>query len=111
MKDYNLTLELILEAAQKISDYLANFSFADFSDDSKTQSAVIMQLIVIGELTKKLPDEVKQLIELPWRLMAGFRDLAVHEYFKLDLAKVWETVSKDVPLVKEKLELYLRPPA
>ena len=39
-----------------------------------------MQLIVIDELTKKLPDETKAEIDLPWKLVAGFRDLAVHEY-------------------------------
>jgi len=56
-----------------------------FLVDEKTQSAVIMQLIVIGELVKKLPESVKTQIDLPWKPIAGFRDLAVHEYFELEL--------------------------
>ncbi len=65
-----------------------------------------MQLIVIGELAKKLPDDIKQAIDLPWRLMAGFRDLAVHEYFELDLEQVWDTVTNDIPDVNGKLKAY-----
>jgi uncharacterized protein with HEPN domain len=64
--------------------------------------------VVIGELSKKLPEELKSQIDLPWKLMAGFRDFAVHEYFGLDLQQVWDTASRDVPIVKEKLENYLK---
>ena len=67
-----------------------------------------MQLIVIGELAKKLPKEVVSSIDLPWRLMAGFRDFAVHEYFNLELKQVWDTVVNDVPVVREKLSAYLK---
>jgi uncharacterized protein with HEPN domain len=76
--------------------------------DQKTQSAVIMQLVVIGELVKKLPEELKTKIDLPWKSMAGFRDFAVHEYFELDLQQLWDTASRDVLTVKEKLEAFLK---
>jgi len=67
-----------------------------------------MQLGIIGELVKKLPEDTKKNIDLPWQLMAGFRDLAVHAYFDLDLAKVWDTVKNDIPLVASKIEDYLK---
>lgn len=106
-KEHDITLELILGASQKLADFLLSFDLDKFLSDQKTQSAVIMQLIVIGELAKKLPQEIKNQIDLPWKLMAGFRDLAVHEYFELDLRQIWETASRDVPLVKQKLETFL----
>ncbi len=108
MKEHDVTLDLILQATQKVASFLAGYDFEKFKGDEKTQSAIIMQLVVMGELAKKLPDELKAKVDLPWKLMAGFRDFAVHEYFELDLQQVWDTASRDVPMVKEKLEEFLR---
>ena len=91
-----------------VTGFLSGYDLQKFRQDAKTQSAIIMQLVVIGELAKKLPDDIKAKIDLPWKLMAGFRDFAVHEYFELDLEQIWDTVSRDVPTVKEKLETFLK---
>lgn len=107
MKERDIVLKQLLQAAQKVGDYLSGFDSEKFLTDSKTQSAVIMQLVVIGELAKALPEDVKKQVDLPWKLMAGFRDLAVHQYFELDLEQVWETATKDVPGVMEKLQTYI----
>ena len=61
------------------------------------QSAVIMQLAVIGELSKRLSDEFKKCVSLPWKQIAGFRDRAVHDYYQLDLEYVWLTIQDDLP--------------
>ena len=81
MKRDKENLEFILEAALKIGRFLGDSDKESFLKDEKTQSSVILQLIVIGELAKKLSEESKNKIDLPWRLISGFRDLAVHEYF------------------------------
>lgn len=107
-KEHDLTLELMLQATDKLSSFVADTSLESFLKDAKTQSAVIMQLIVIGELAKKLPQEIKKQIDLPWKLMAGFRDLAVHEYFELDLKQVRNTATFDIPIVRQKLQAYLK---
>jgi len=106
-KDRDMALEFILQAVQKLADFSSGYNFDTFLKDQKTQSAVIMQLIVIGELSKKLHEDIKTAIDLPWKLMAGFRNLAVHEYFELDLKQVWDTVTHNIPDVKKKLENYL----
>lgn len=103
-KEYDVTLELLIQATQKVADFLVGYNLEKFLSDPKTQSAIIMQLVVMGELAKKLPEEVKAKIDLPWKLIAGFRDMAVHEYFELDLNQIWETATHDVPVVKEKLQ-------
>jgi uncharacterized protein with HEPN domain len=68
------------------------------------QSAVIMQLAVIGELSKRLSEEFRTRVSLPWKQIAGFRDRAVHDYFQLDLEFVWLTIRDDLPLLKSALE-------
>ena len=77
---------------------------AGFSKDQKTQSAVILQLLLIGEIAKKISPEKRSTIDLPWREIAGFRDRAIHNYFEIDLDIVWQTLISDLPEVKEKLK-------
>src|SRR3989344_183604 len=81
--------------------------FSDFENDRKTQSSVIMQLQVIGELVKKIPEDIKSSINLPWKKMAGMRDMVAHDYFSLDLEAVWNTVTKDIPELAKDINKYL----
>ena len=71
------------------------------------QSAVVLKLIVIGEEARKLPPEITDAILLPWRMIMGFRNMAVHEYFNLDLEQVWTTVKEDLPELIQKSQVYL----
>ena len=107
MKRDKENLELITGACLKIYQFLGGASKEEFLKDEKTQSSVILQLIIIGELAKKLSEESKSKIDLPWRLIAGFRDLAVHEYFELDLSQVWETATQNVPDLAKKIKKYI----
>jgi uncharacterized protein with HEPN domain len=95
-KDPKAYLHLMLDSFRKIREYTANMSYENFSTDEKTQSAVIMQLAVIGELSKKVPEDIKVAIPIPWKDMAGMRDFVAHEYFKLDLSTVWHTITESV---------------
>lgn len=66
-----------------------------------------MKLIVIGEEARKLPIEITDTIDFPWRLIMGFRNMAVHEYFNLDLEQVWGTVQEDLSELIKKSAEYL----
>ena len=69
--------------------------------DDKTQSAVMRQLEIIGEATKRLSEEFRRVHpDLPWREMAATRDRLVHGYFTVKLDIVWNVVEKDLPHVK-----------
>lgn len=106
-KDNSAYLLLMRDAFGKIQDFTVGMSFDQFSTDSKTQSAVIMQLQVIGELAKRMPEEIKDAIAIPWKEMAGLRDIVAHDYFKLDLVSVWETVEKHIPEVKTRVSEFI----
>ena len=68
----------------------------------KTSSAVIRKLEIIGEATKRLPDEIKlKYKDIPWKKMAGMRDNLTHAYFGVDYDLVWQTIKKNIPEIIE----------
>lgn len=68
-----------------------------------TQSAVVMQLIRIGEQSRKLSDEYKASIDLPWKDIVGMRNMAAHDYENLRLRDLWDTIQISIPELKSKL--------
>lgn len=106
-KDNKVYLHLMIDSFAKIRDYIKDMSFDIFLTDSKTQSAVIMQLQVIGELAKKVPDEIKESISIPWKQIVGMRDMVSHDYFNLDIKSVWDTAIKSVPEAEQEISKFL----
>jgi uncharacterized protein with HEPN domain len=95
----------ILDAIQKIEKYITGFDFKKFSNDNLVQDAVMRQLTIIGEATKRLTDDLREEYgEVPWRDICGTRDKLVHDYFGVDLNEVWQTVTNDLKDLKQVLE-------
>lgn len=107
MKNDNVYLEQILDSARKIRDFVNGFDKKRFYTDQKTQSAVIMQLALIGELARKISDETRSNISLPWKDIVGFRDRAIHDYYQIDLEIVWATIPEDLEILETELTKYL----
>ena len=55
-----------------------------------------MQLTLIGELAKKISDETRSTSAIHWKEMAGFRDRAIHDYYRIDVQVVWDTIVGDL---------------
>lgn len=106
-KDKIVYLKLIIDSIDKIKIFVDGFDLESFSKDNKTQSAVIMQFQIIGELSKKVPDNIKDEIDIPWKQIAGFRDIISHDYFSIDTDLVWRTIEKDIPQLERHILLYL----
>lgn len=95
-----LFLEHIRDAIERIERFTSEGRTA-FMGDDKTQSAVMRQLEIIGEATKRLSEEFRRVHpDLPWREMAATRDRLVHGYFTVKLDIVWNVIEKDLPHVK-----------
>ncbi len=107
MKDDRLYLERILDCIGKVREFVSGIDNAAFLRDRKTQSAVIMQLALIGELAKRVSPDVKALISVPWKEIAGFRDRAIHDYFQIDLQVAWDTMALDLAPLEQALREYL----
>ncbi len=76
-----------------------------FLKDYKTQSAVLYQMVVIGEAVKRLSHEFcEHHQEIPWALIAGMRDHLIHGYDVVDWDEVWKTATSDVPDLLIKME-------
>ncbi|MDF0593723.1 DUF86 domain-containing protein [Methanotrichaceae archaeon M04Ac] len=106
---YTDHLRDILYAAERAEGFIEGMDFSAFEADEKTCFAVVRALEIVGEATKKIPPEVRQIYpELPWREMVGMRDKLSHDYFGVDLWRVFETVRRDIPPLRASLEDMIR---
>ena len=76
--------------------------------DKKTVFAVVRSFEIIGEATKNIPFDIRDKYpEVPWKNMAGMRDVVIHGYFGVDNAVIWKTLKEDIPGLKEKIKKIL----
>ncbi len=98
LQDY---LEHILEAAQNVLVYTDGYQLDDFIGDTRTQQAVILNLIIIGEAATKIMDKYQPFTiihhEIAWHGMRGMRNRIAHGYFDINLTVVWETIQSALP--------------
>ncbi|MDZ7656550.1 MAG: DUF86 domain-containing protein [Sulfurimicrobium sp.] len=91
-------LDDILRASGLILSFLEGIDQGAFRNDLKTQSAVIRQFEIVGEATKRVSPEFKTIHPgIPWRKMAGMRDILIHAYDTVDVDEVWLAASRDIP--------------
>lgn len=88
----------MLRAARLAVVFTGDLDKPAFLNDLKTQSAVLHQLLVLGEAVKRLSEEFRTSHPaIPWRMIAGMRDKLIHAYDAVELDEVWRTVSVDIP--------------
>ena len=108
-RDWRLYLEDIERACEKVGRYTRGSDFDAFVADERTYDAVLRNLEVIGEATKRVPDSVRgQMPEIPWRAISGFRDFVAHAYFAVDDRIVWNAVQQEVPKLLVVVGTFLR---
>lgn len=108
MKRDLVYLNHIHDAIRQIEQYTHNGE-AIFLSEKHWQDATIRQLEIIGEATKRLSkDLLASNPDVPWRRIAGLRDVLIHEYMGVDIRAVWEITQKNLPQLKSAVENILK---
>ena len=100
----------ILSAARLIQTFLMGRDRGAFESDLMCQSAVIRQLEIIGETTKRRSGAFRDNHpDIPWQKMAGMRDILIHAYDAVDIGEVWNAANQSIPQLIEQLESLVSP--
>src|SRR3989338_10983770 len=103
-RDERVYLDYIQESIARIHDYTKGISEKDLANNQLLLDAVIRRLLVIGEAVKRITNETKILApEVPWKKIAGTRDVLIHEYKAIIPEQVWAIIAEDLPILSQAL--------
>jgi uncharacterized protein with HEPN domain len=106
--DTRVSLENIVECAQRIEEYTNTLTKEAFLTNTQTQDAVMRRMEIIGEAAKSLPSDWKDAHpEVEWQQIAQARDLLIHRYFSVDLDLTWTMARNDVPVLEQQVHTLL----
>lgn len=95
----------IWQAAQRVLRFTQGVTRSDLETNEEKQAAILYQLTIIGEATKRLSPEFRQQhAAIPWKQMAGMRDIVTHHYDEVDPDVIWDVVQDDIPQLLVLLE-------
>ncbi|MGD0798280.1 MAG: DUF86 domain-containing protein [Acidobacteriaceae bacterium] len=105
-------LRQIRTAAQDSIQFVDGISYTDFQADTKTQRAVTMNLVILGEAAAKIEEHFPEFAvahpEIAWTAIRGMRNRIVHEYFILNFETIWTTVEAELPRLMRQVESVLQ---
>jgi uncharacterized protein with HEPN domain len=107
-KDDRVRLQHMLDAANEALTFIQGRIRADLDNHRMLVLSLVRELEIIGEAASKVSADTRsQNTSIPWEDITGMRNRLIHAYFDVDLDTVWNTVTKDFPLLKAELEKIL----
>jgi uncharacterized protein with HEPN domain len=102
IKDDLAYVEHILDCIRKIKEFSDGLSIKEFKANEMVQDAIIRNIEIIGEASKRISKDTKQTyLNIPWKEIAGMRDKLIHDYLGVDVTVVWKTVHQDIPTLEK----------
>lgn len=104
-RELRLFIEEISESIRLITEYIGDISKENLDKNQGLKDSIVRRLEIIGEATKNIPDDFREKYsEVPWKKIAGLRDVIIHTYFNIDLDIIWDIVKNDLPNLKKEIE-------
>lgn len=95
----------IIREIEVINKFIEGMDKSEFLADDKTQRAVSMTLINIGELSKAYTEDfLDSKKNIPWKAIQATRNIAAHKYEKIKMPTIWDTVKVSLPVLKKELD-------
>ena len=103
-RDIQVYIDDIMDSIAKLEQYTQAIEEQDFLANTQLQDAVLRRLEIIGEAVKNIPQSFRDKYpQIPWKNIAGLRDVLIHEYFGVNMHRVWKVVKQDIFDLREKL--------
>jgi uncharacterized protein with HEPN domain len=104
IKDDLAYIDHILDSIRKINEFSNGLSLKKFKTNEIVQDAIIRNIEIIGEASKKISADTKQTyFKIPWKEIAGMRDKLIHDYLGVDVTVVWKTIKEDIPTLERQI--------
>jgi len=109
-RSWQLRIQDILDAIARIQQATAGMSYEQFEDlEDLALHGLLYNFMIVGEAAVNVPDSIQSRYpQIPWRSMRDMRNVMVHEYFQVNLDRMWITVDEDLPAVVPMLETLLQ---
>ena len=108
-KEPRIFIAHILESISEIEGYTSGMTLAGFLKSKLVQDASIRRLEIIGEAVKRIPSATRaEAKDIPWKQIAGLRDILIHEYFGVDVKLVWKVIRTNLPELKRNMSALLK---
>ena len=95
----------IIESIKLILHYVEGVNQESLAANYEKQDAILRRITIVGEATKRLSPEFRQKhSDIPWKKIAGIRDVITHDYDEIDLTEIWTVITDNIPELLQYLE-------